>query len=72
MEKGQRHREKRSVSELNDRERRAKRRNWRAAQVKAEQPKQQVQAIIDQCMTPPLSPEPGVEPAPGPSRLGLE
>ncbi len=63
---------KRSVSELNYRERRAKRRNWRAAQVKSRTAKAVSTAIIDQCMTPPLSPEPGVEPAPGPSRLGLE
>ncbi len=60
---------KQSVSELNDRKRRAKRRNWRAAQVKSRTAKA---ARSDQCTTPPLSPEPGVEPAPGTSRLGLE
>ena len=59
-----------SVSELNDRERRAKRLNWRAAQVKCRTAKAASAAAIDQCMTPPLSPEP--EPTPGPSRLELE
>ncbi|KAL3842680.1 hypothetical protein ACJMK2_020668 [Sinanodonta woodiana] len=63
---------KRSVSELNDRERRDKRRKWRAAQVKSRTDKAASAAIINQCMTPPLSPEQGVEPTPGPSRLELE
>lgn len=43
-----------------------------AAQVKSRTAKAASAAIIHQCMTPPLSPEPGVEPAPGPSRLELQ
>ncbi len=42
---------KRSVSELNDRERRAKRRNWRAAQVKSRTAKAASTAIISKLVS---------------------
>ncbi|KAK0132495.1 hypothetical protein N1851_032632 [Merluccius polli] len=58
-----------SISELNEREKEAKRKYWRAAQAKSRRATAQLTATLEQCMTPPLSPEPAPEPAPGPSRL---
>lgn len=60
------------VSELTDRERRAKRQYWRAAQQKCRAAKAAKAAAIYQYFIPPLSPEPEVARAPGTSRLTLE
>ncbi|XP_060760149.1 zinc finger protein 845-like isoform X2 [Neoarius graeffei] len=56
-----------SISELNEREKVAKRKYWREAQAKSRRAKAQLAATLEQCVTPPLSPEP----APGPSSGGV-